>query len=250
LLVEEGWRALTGEIAGRRGLLPPSRRERALAELAEPLLGWLGGAAIVDEAVAGERSPGATAPAERWIPRAVRSLCAEENRALVPCLVEVLRAAAETVAPARRGTLGLDAFAAHCREELAARLAAPPRAEGDWSITPPADCDCALCRTLGAFLADRTERRFEWPLAKAGRQHVHLAIDRHDLAVRHQTRRRGSPYTLVLEKTDALFAHEAAARRAWQADLAWLTGAGLTAAATRLKRRRSPRARPGSFCGS
>jgi hypothetical protein len=40
------------------------------------------------------------------------------------------------------------------------------------------------------------------------------------------SRRSGSPYTLVLEKTKALISREDAARRAWQADLHWLSAAG------------------------
>ncbi|HEX9699353.1 MAG TPA: 2OG-Fe(II) oxygenase [Acidobacteriota bacterium] len=228
LLVEDGWRALQQEIAGRRSLLPPSQRARALAALARPILGWLGGAAADDGDESGRASHDATASSERSIARAISWLCAEENAALVPCLVEVLRAAAKTGEPARRGTPGLGAVARHCAESLAARLAPPARAHNDWAISPPAGCDCALCHRLGAFLSSPTQQRLEWPLAKQGRQHVHNRIDLHELPVRHETRRSGSPYTLVLEKTNALFAREAAARRAWQADLDWLSSAGWT----------------------
>jgi len=45
----------------------------------------------------------------------------------------------------------------------------------------------------------------------------------HEIPVRHQTQRSGRPYTLVLDKTEALFEREAAERRRWQADLEWLT---------------------------
>jgi hypothetical protein len=40
--------------------------------------------------------------------------------------------------------------------------------------------------------------------------------------VSHATRRQGRPYTLVLAKTDALFAEEQAARARDQSDLDWL----------------------------
>lgn len=125
----------------------------------------------------------------------------------------------------------LEALAARLRAavEIAARLATAPRQPDDWSIGLPAGCDCVLCHRLGAFLSDPAQRQLEWPLAKAGRQHVHQRIDRHELPVRHQTRRSGSPYTLVLEKTNILFAREAADRHAWQVDLDWLSGAGWTA---------------------
>lgn len=70
-----------------------------------------------------------------------------------------------------------------------------------------------------------------WQLACArlrARHHVHQRIDRYELPVRHETRRSGAPYTLVLEKTKALFSREDAARRAWQADRDWLSAADWT----------------------
>jgi hypothetical protein len=82
---------------------------------------------------------------------------------------------------------------------------------------------------LGEFLAHPTRPVFEWPIAQAKRQHVHHRIDDAELPVRHQTRRRGSPYTLVLTKTDELFTREQDARRQDEADLAWLTASGMHA---------------------
>jgi hypothetical protein len=80
---------------------------------------------------------------------------------------------------------------------------------------------------LGDFLAHRTRKVFEWPIAQAKRQHVHRRIDDAELPVHHQTRRRGSPYTLVLTKSDELFTREAAARRQDEGNLAWLTASGM-----------------------
>ncbi|MGH9228606.1 MAG: hypothetical protein ACRD07_07695 [Acidimicrobiales bacterium] len=88
----------------------------------------------------------------------------------------------------------------------------------------PSGCDCALCQTLGEFLAHPVRHVLEWPIAKAKRRHVHRRIDD---AVRHETRRRGSPYTLVLTKTNELFTREAQAGRQDEADLAWLTASGM-----------------------
>ena len=66
--------------------------------------------------------------------------------------------------------------------------------------------DATLCGTLGTFLGSRSRRAaFEWPLATDRRRHVHTQIDSAGLPVRHQTRRQGRPYTLVLTKTDELF---------------------------------------------
>jgi hypothetical protein len=52
---------------------------------------------------------------------------------------------------------------------------------------------------------------------------VHDRIDAAELPVTHVTRRQGSsPYTLVLNKTDALFAGEQEARTRDETDLNWL----------------------------
>ena len=87
---------------------------------------------------------------------------------------------------------------------------------------PAGGCTCELCHTLRAFLEDKTRRSFEWPLAKQRRQHVHSRIDAAELPVTHKTMRHGSPYTLVLNKTDALFTREQEARIRDETDLEWL----------------------------
>jgi hypothetical protein len=78
-----------------------------------------------------------------------------------------------------------------------------------------------LCQTLGVVLGDPARRSFGWPLAAPNRSRVHSVIDQADLPVLHQTRRTARPYTLVLSKTDALFAREREARRRDQDGLAW-----------------------------
>lgn len=133
----------------------------------------------------------------------------------------LLRAAHEHRRP---GTLsGLGKVHARCVKGVTALLAQPARGHDDWSIKVPLRCRCELCVILSRFLAAADKNRLEWPLAKEKRAHVHRTIDSRDLPVRHETRRTGSPHTLVLQKTSALFQREAAARRMWQADLDWLT---------------------------
>ena len=96
-------------------------------------------------------------------------------------------------------------------------------ASDDWSITLAAGgCACEQCARLREFLAARDRRTFEWPLAEARRQHIHGRIDTAELPVSHVTRRQGRSYTLVLHKTDELFAAAANARSRDQADLEWL----------------------------
>jgi hypothetical protein len=135
---------------------------------------------------------------------------------VLECLMPALRSAH------LRRPAALDTVAQGCAERLGAIIARPPRAEDDWSIEWTT-CQCALCDTLRAFLGSRSQRIFEWRLATDGRRHVHSQIDSAELPVRHETRRQGRPYTLVLTKTDALFTRAENARQQAKTDLAWLT---------------------------
>jgi hypothetical protein len=98
----------------------------------------------------------------------------------------------------------------------------PVRATNDWSIQTPIRCSCRLCATLMKYLRASDKVRVEWPLAKDQRSHIHQTIDGWDLPVSHSTRRTGRPFTLVLEKTAALFNRDAAERRRVQDDFEWL----------------------------
>ena len=139
------------------------------------------------------------------------------------CLMPALRPAAALPTPERRAA-GLDAVARDCAERLGSIIARPLRHADDWSIEWTG-CGCDLCDTLGTFLGSRSRRIFEWPLAKDGRRHVHTQIDSAELPVRHQTRRQGRPYTLVLTKTDELFTREKDTRHKAVTDLTWLRSA-------------------------
>jgi hypothetical protein len=133
-----------------------------------------------------------------------------------------LRMAKDNYAPSTRRTLGLRPVHAHCLQVVTDRLGEPVRASTDWSIRVPIRCSCALCKTLTQFLRASDQRLCEWRLAKHNRAHIHRAIDAHDLPVTHTTRRTGSPFTLVLAKTAALFERDAAERETWRQDLQWL----------------------------
>jgi hypothetical protein len=227
LLLQSQWEWLREAIEECRRLVPPSQRDEALASLAGPVRGILEGAAVAN---AGDLRD-----------EALIFLCADENELLLPLLVQLLRASAETVAPTKEAALGLDTIRRHCARLLEARLEMPPRNEDDWFIALPRGCSCEICDTLGTFLSDQEKRRLEWPLAKERRRHVHERLDTHELPVRHETRRSGRPFTLVLTKTSELFQREAAERRCWQSDLEWLAkmaiaiGPGRTPGARRTK---------------
>lgn len=178
------------------------------------------------------RALSATSPALLGMIRSSHDACVELRQQVIDMLLSselplqvplgVLRAAVgEGVDTA---ALGLAPVHGHCTQALVARLAQPARADTDWSIMPPPQSVRLgeLGEPLARFLASPVQQRLEWPLAQARRQLIHQFIDCHELPVRHQTRRVGRPYTLVLEKTRALFQRELAELRQWTEDLAWL----------------------------
>jgi hypothetical protein len=135
----------------------------------------------------------------------------------------LLRTCRENGTPASVRALGLGPLYEHVVHALERALAVPSRSVDDWGIDFEVHCKCHLCKTLTAFLRDSSKVELAWPLAKERRSHVHATIDGHRLPVSHVTLRRGSPYTLVLNKQTALFTGEEALRGRQKAMLAWLT---------------------------
>jgi hypothetical protein len=207
LLLAESWGWAKDSIEEGLEFSLPSAREQTLSELARPVATMLESASVIG--------------ARDLSDRAIMVLRGDEG--LIGCAIAVLRA---TPTP-RWSATGLDTLAAHCSAALEVRLARPSRAGDDWSIELPNGCDCELCGVLRVFLEDPIRTRFEWPLAKERRAHVHCRIDTAELPVDHQTRRVGRPYTLVLTKTDALFKRDGQSRRRDEQDLAWLERTGV-----------------------
>ena len=180
---------------------------RGLAALGRPILGLLEASRAVEQSEVEEK--------------VVDLLTEETVEPTVHLQLGLLRAAHEHRRPDTSSVL--EKVHARCIKDVTTRLAEPLRSHDDWSLKVPLRCRCEMCGILSRFLAAADKTRLEWPLAKEKRAHVHRTIDSRDLPVRHETRRTGSPHTLILEKTSALFQREAAARRMWQAELDWLT---------------------------
>jgi hypothetical protein len=180
----------------------PSSRDKALQRLGPAVAGLLKGMAIV-------AAPDARA-------EMIGFFC-QNNDDLLVCAMSTLRAADKAYADG-----DLEPLARHCAERLQARLARPARTAGNWAIDPPSGCRCEPCQTMAAFLSNPSQRTLAWPLAEQKRKHLHVIIENTELPVRHQTQRSGRPYTLVLNKTDDLFAREREARSRDKTDLAWL----------------------------
>jgi len=212
LLTASSWRWLSEEVRNGLASTAPSRREAALSELGRPIANVLEAVAVTGDADLRDEIVGAC--------------CRDDD--LVGGLIAALRSAAQLTS-ATGAAAGLDAIARHCIRRLESRLARPPRTAGDWSIELPRGCSCELCDRLGGFLHDAANRSLEWPLREDGRRHVHSRIDSAELPVRHQTRRTGRPYTLVLTKaTEELIDSERRARDRDEADLRWLRAVAKT----------------------
>jgi hypothetical protein len=154
--------------------------------------------------------------------RIVAFLTSDTSELPVQVPMGVLRRAKQYHARTTRKTWDFRSVHAHCMQVINARMNQPIRANNDWSIDTPIRCSCRLCATLTQYLRASDKVRLEWPLAKDQRAHIHRAIDSHDLPVTHVTRRSGRPFTLVLEKTAALFKRNAAERQSLREDLEWL----------------------------
>jgi hypothetical protein len=214
-LLDLAWEWSRTEIGTGLALSSPSSRGQRLGSLGKPLASVLTAAAAIGAASTHSAVSG-------WI--------RNQPDAVTPLEMSALRAAAELPRDSARGGASFGGLAADCAGRLHTRLALPQRAPGDWSIELPAGCrTCDLCDTLRVFLEDKDRRTFEWPLAKQRRQHIHARIDAAELPVTHVTRRQGRPYTLILNKTEALFAAERQARITDETDLEWLTAQWLTA---------------------
>jgi hypothetical protein len=207
-LVDLAWEWLGQDIGAGLTSSSPSHRDEKLGGLGKPLASVLTAAAVIG--AAGTRDM-------------VTGYIRKQGDAVTALEMSALRVAAELPGDGTRSKAGFGDLAADCAPRLRTRLDRPRRASGDWSIELPAGgCTCDLCNTLRAFLNDKGRRTFEWPLAKQRRQHIHSRIDAAELPVTHLTRRQGSPYTLVLTKTDALFTREQEARTRDETDLEWL----------------------------
>jgi hypothetical protein len=214
-LLDLAWEQIRRDTETGLASSSPSYRDRKLGELGRPLSSLLTAAAAT-----GAISTLTTISAY------VQQLDGDPVATLE---IAVLRAAADLRAetdppadPSPDEAQFLD-LAADCAARLRRQLDRPRREPGDWSITLPAGgCTCDLCAALRDFLAAPDRRMLEWPLAKQRRQHVHARIDTAEIPVTHVTKRQGSPYVLVLRKTDDLFAGEQKARGQADSDLKWL----------------------------
>jgi hypothetical protein len=207
LLLGLSWEWLRGKARGWIEYRSPSQRGKSLAELGAPLAAILTAAAQTAGVALVEQ---------------ITDFASQQPHEAIPLLLAALRAASGAPTDIREQG-GFSDLARGCASRLRVLMGRPVREGGDWAISLPAGgCTCELCSTLKAFLADPARRTYEWRLRKDDRHHIHSRIDAAELPVTHVTRRTGSPYTLVVTKTDRLFEAEREARARDAASLEWL----------------------------
>ncbi|MGF1600192.1 MAG: 2OG-Fe(II) oxygenase [Acidimicrobiales bacterium] len=199
LVLERSWTWLEQTLTTAAQEQRPSERHAALESLGPALAGLL-------EATTTAETPELSATI-------VTTACGGGTEVL-PALTSAVENGHQ-LEPDVLAASGLADIAIHCARRLEAILAQPERTEGDWSIEVPAPWHtCDDCTVFAAFLADPGRQVLEWPLAERRRRHVHDTIDRLELPVEHTTRRKGSPYTLVLKKGDLVQLDRQARQRA------------------------------------
>ena len=75
----------------------------------------------------------------------------------------------------------------------------------DVSIQATLQCQCPLCKTANAFLKSKTEKNKIWPIVERDRDHVIERFRRLGLPVAISVEKKGSPYKLVILKSDKLY---------------------------------------------
>ena len=93
----------------------------------------------------------------------------------------------------------------HCLAQLRAATAAPVLPPADWRRDAELNCKCENCQALARFLADPKTPLARFPLRQELRQHLHVQIEHGGIDCTHVTERKGRPYTLVCQKTNASY---------------------------------------------
>ncbi len=120
----------------------------------------------------------------------------------VPCL--------QSLIPWSRKRFGsvptqLASWLASVRHKLETATAEKPAPPADWARPAKVSCTCHYCAKLNAFLADPANEVGRIPANERMRQHMIGMISRHQCDVKHTLERTGSPYSLVLTKTNGSF---------------------------------------------
>ncbi|MGO9597435.1 MAG: 2OG-Fe(II) oxygenase [Isosphaeraceae bacterium] len=91
------------------------------------------------------------------------------------------------------------------RQQLESATAEQPVPPSDWARPADIPCYCRYCAHLKAFLADPTNELIHIPAREDTRHHLISIIHSQECDVKYTVERKGSPYSLVLTKTNGSF---------------------------------------------
>lgn len=92
-------------------------------------------------------------------------------------------------------------FTAMLSEEIEKGL----RDENDWSMHVDIKSHCEHCKMLISFLKSKTEIKKIWSIAQDYRSHISDVLRDFGLPIQISVEKKGSPYKLILEKTNQLY---------------------------------------------
>lgn len=93
----------------------------------------------------------------------------------------------------------------HLEKHISDELAEGLRNPDDWTITIPNGCNCEYCKIMKTFVRNKNEYEKIWPLSEQYRDHITSVITRLALPIDISVVKKGSPYRLVLQKTNRLY---------------------------------------------
>ncbi len=93
----------------------------------------------------------------------------------------------------------------HLINQITQKLEMGLRAEDDLSIKTESSCNCSDCNVILNFLKSKTESKRTWPIAEARRGHIMNIFQRLNLPIKFFEEKTGSPYKLVITKSDQLY---------------------------------------------
>jgi 2OG-Fe(II) oxygenase superfamily len=91
------------------------------------------------------------------------------------------------------------------RKQLEAATSHEPEPPADWARPATVSCGCEYCVKLSAFLKDSTAEVGRIAARDDIRSHLVREIEQHQFDVTYKLEKRGSPYSLVLNKTQESF---------------------------------------------
>jgi hypothetical protein len=120
----------------------------------------------------------------------------------VPCL--------QSIVPWSRKRFGavhplLEAWLASVRQQLQSATEKRPAPPSNWARPATVNCTCRYCAPLKAFLSDPAQEVGRIAAREDARQHLIGIISRHQCDVQYALERKGSPYSLLLTKTNGSF---------------------------------------------